>query len=202
LQGPWIDAFLAPALYVVPSANPKYRELAELDLETLQRTHGGLDCSNIRGRAEIAIPICTDREVTEADIASRNLILFGDPASNSLLAKFQHRLPIRWSRAGIHLGSRRFQGDDIATKFIYPNPLNPARYIAVSMGTRPEALYSLRIFHWQLPDFIVFGPEAARVAEIPYFEATPAHSKLLEGAYRAAGFFDEKWELTHDVDTL
>ena len=39
-------------------------------------------------------------DVTEADIAAHNLILWGDPRSNSLLAKVIAKLPVRWDEAG------------------------------------------------------------------------------------------------------
>jgi hypothetical protein len=171
LQGPWIDPFTQPALYVVPSNQPAYSELAAFDLETLQRSHGGLDCSNVRGRIEIDIPIKKDRELTTADIAGRNLIVFGDPSSNSLLAKIHDRLPIHWSRQALLVGTRRYEGGRIGAKFVYPNPLNPYRYVAVTMGTSAEALHALRIFHWQLPDFLIFSPDAVRAGDVPYYNA-------------------------------
>ena len=123
------------------------------------------------------------------------MILFGDPDCNAVLARIQDRLPIQCSREAIRTAGRQFPGAGIGAKFIYPNPLNPARYVAVSTGTHPEALYSLRIFHWQLPDLLIFGPEAMRVGEIPYHDEKPEHTKLLEGAYLAAGFFSETWQL-------
>jgi predicted esterase len=195
LQGPWIDPFTQPALYVVPSDHSAYAQLAAYDLEILQRSHGGLDCSNVRGRLEIEIPIKKDRDVTAGDMAARNLIIFGDPQSNSLLARLHNRLPIRWSSSALLAGNRRYEGDRVGVKFVFPNPLNPARYVAVAMGTSAEALYALRIFHWQLPDFLIFGPEAVRAGDVPYYNAAPEHTKLLEGAYLAAGFFDEQWRL-------
>ena len=56
-------------------------------------------------------------KVTREDIASANLILFGTPASNVVLAKLAPSLPPELTRPG-----------SIA---IYPNPENPDRYIVV-----------------------------------------------------------------------
>ena len=39
-----------------------------------------------------------DKDVTEADIAAHNLILWGDPASNSVLAKIAGKLPVQWDK--------------------------------------------------------------------------------------------------------
>ena len=42
--------------------------------------------------------------VTDADIASSNLILWGDPVSNRILARIADKLPIRWDSQGIRVG--------------------------------------------------------------------------------------------------
>ena len=47
-----------------------------------------------------------DRAVTPSDIADYNLILFGDPGSNSVIAKVIGKLPIRWTRTEIAVGTR------------------------------------------------------------------------------------------------
>jgi len=112
-----------------------------------------------------------------------------------VLARIHDRLPIRWSRDGFFAGQRKFSGNVLGCKYIYPNPLYPSHYVTISMGTQPEALYALRIFHWQIPDYLIFDERAARVGEVPYRDATPEHQKLVESAYLAAGFFDEEWRL-------
>ena len=39
-----------------------------------------------------------DTEVTDADIAASNLVLFGDPSSNAVYKRIAARLPIQWTR--------------------------------------------------------------------------------------------------------
>ncbi|MCC7497837.1 MAG: prolyl oligopeptidase family serine peptidase [Bryobacterales bacterium] len=194
LQGPWVDAFTGPALYVVPSSGGDWADLAAYDLETYQCSHGGLDCSNVRGRAEVSFAIRKADQVTRADIARHNLILFGDARSNALLARISGRLPIRATREGIETGARRFQGARVGAKFIYPNPLNPKCYVAVATGASAEALHSLRIFHWQIPDYLIFDENAVLAGGIPYYGAGPEHQPLLDKAYLAAGYFNEQWQ--------
>ncbi len=42
-------------------------------------------------------PMKDDAAVTDADIAANNLVLWGDPQSNKVLARIADRLPIRWT---------------------------------------------------------------------------------------------------------
>src|SRR4029450_9134996 len=75
-----------------------------------------------------------DRAVSAADIADYNLILFGDPGSNSMMARVRRDLPIRWSKSAIEVAGRSFTAADHVPVLIYPNPLNPRRYIVFNSG--------------------------------------------------------------------
>ena len=55
------------------------------------------------------IRVKNDTAVSAADIANYNLVLFGDPGSNSVMAKVIGQLPIQWTRARspqVHRSSR------------------------------------------------------------------------------------------------
>ena len=73
-------------------------------------------------------------QVTPADIASHHLILFGDPGSNKILGQIADRLPIRWAEDAIAMGGQKFGAADHVLVMIYPNPLNPARYVVINSG--------------------------------------------------------------------
>ena len=45
--------------------------------------------------------IKNDTEVTEADFAKYNVVLFGDPGSNRWIAKMPGKLPLQWTRETI-----------------------------------------------------------------------------------------------------
>jgi hypothetical protein len=47
-----------------------------------------------------------DTAITEDDIKSANLILWGDPSSNSLIAKTAPQLPISWTNREIKAGDK------------------------------------------------------------------------------------------------
>ena len=69
----------------------------------------------------------TTSMVTDADIASSNLILWGDPRSNAILRRIADKLPIRWEGGRIGAGSKSFDADHHVPILIYPNPLNPSK---------------------------------------------------------------------------
>jgi len=75
-----------------------------------------------------------DKDVTESDIANNNLILFGDPWSNSLIAKIVDKLPITWTKQQITLAGRTVDAPTHMPVLIFPNPLNPQRYVVLNSG--------------------------------------------------------------------
>ena len=80
------------------------------------------------------VPIKDDRAVSEADIAQRNLILFGDPGSNSVIARVLSKLPVHWTADTITLAGKKFSAAEHVPALIYPNPLNPSRYVVINSG--------------------------------------------------------------------
>jgi hypothetical protein len=75
-----------------------------------------------------------DRDVTASDIANNNLILFGDPWSNQMIAKIIDKLPIQWTEEQITLHGRTFAASSYLPVLVFPNPLNPARYVVLNSG--------------------------------------------------------------------
>jgi hypothetical protein len=128
-----------------------------------------------------------DTQITDADMAANNLILWGDPQSNKVLARMADKLPIRWTRDFVTLGNRRFPAASHALVMVYPNPLNPAKYVVLNTGfTFREFAYSnnsLQIA--MLPDYAVVDISTPPDPQWP-------------GKIAAAGFFGEKWELLAD----
>jgi hypothetical protein len=80
------------------------------------------------------VPIIKDTELTEELIADKNLILFGDPGSNQVLAKVLAKLPIEWTRDSLKVGGMTWDPKAHGLSMIYPNPLNPRRYVVINSG--------------------------------------------------------------------
>ncbi len=135
-----------------------------------------------KGRARRKI----DREITAEDESAFNLVLFGSPRTNSVLAKIGARLPLKFLPAGYAIGEHEVQGENLGLAVVYPHPDHPQRYVVVLDG-----LYyglNLPINHkWDLvPDFIIFSDRSC-----PYDGTNEAE---------LAGFFDMRWQV--DEHTL
>src|SRR5262249_9739463 len=140
-----------------------------------------------RGEARVK----DDTSITDEDISRSNLILWGDPSSNKFLAKIVDRLPIRWDMQNVKIGDRAFAANLNAPVLIYPNPLNPKRYVVINSGfTFREFDHSSNARQTpKLPDWAVIDL------------STPA-SPRAPGRVAAAGFFGEKWELKENGGQL
>jgi hypothetical protein len=85
---------------------------------------------HFRGAARVK----DDVAVTPEDIASSNLILWGDPASNSVLKQIEPKLSIRWSRSSTlspaTTSSRRQATPDCRLS----QPTQSSRYVVLNSG--------------------------------------------------------------------
>ena len=50
-----------------------------------------------RGEARVK----DDKDITQADIDAHNLILWGDPDSNAILARIVGKLPLKWNKESV-----------------------------------------------------------------------------------------------------
>jgi dienelactone hydrolase len=129
LQGPVNDAFFDSFLCVTPTGKPYNAIADERGKQELTRFSAAFTrdyCGLARTKA--------DTDITAADIANSNLVLFGDPGSNKILAKIAGQLPIKWTKDSIIVGDQTYSAADHVPVLIYPNPLNPKRYIVLNTG--------------------------------------------------------------------
>jgi hypothetical protein len=179
LQGPIDDAFLEPFLFVRPTGKFAHPEVEHW-------VHHELDRAIVRWRRQFrGTPrIADDRDVTPADIASKNLILWGDATSNSVVAQIASKLPIREEGGRIAAGSQRFDAAHHVPILIYPNPLNPNRYVVLNSGFtfREHADMSNALQIPMLPDWAIVDIRTPPGDDWP-------------GKMAAADFFDEEWQL-------
>lgn len=179
LQGPIDDAFMDSFVFVRPTgaaANEMVGKWAESELKRAivhWRRH-------FRGDARVV----NDTDVTDELIQTTNLILWGDPASNSVLKKIADRLPLKWTTEAVRVGDKSYDAATHATILIYPNPLNPNRYVVLnsSFTYRDYAYLNNARQVPMLPDWAVIDL------------TTPA-GNVWPGKVVAADFFDEQWRL-------
>ncbi len=138
LSGPLSDIFYEPFLVVYGTQGDDKQaiEVAHQEAEAI-RTEG------LHGLRYYGILIKSDREVTAADIENYHLLLIGTPGSNLLLMQIQDRLPVRFQADELILGDRKFRGEDVGVRLIYPNPLNPRKYVEVLSGITAKGLTGL-----------------------------------------------------------
>ncbi len=179
LQGPIDDAFMNAFLMVRPTGKAFNEKIGswtktEMDYAVAQWRN------QFRGEAQTK----NDSDVTDADIAAHNLILWGDPSSNKILAKIADKLPIKWTAQNIEIGAKTYPADQFAPVLIYPNPLDPTKYVVINSGfTFAEfAAASNSQQTPKLPDWAVLDL------------TVPVAGRLAKGV-KDAGFFGEKWEL-------
>lgn len=129
LQGPIDDAFMSAFVAVTGSGTPSSTAHHEWATFTLKRFASEFD-KWMRGR----IPMVADTDLDDDTISRKHLILFGDPASNAVLKKVLPDLPITWDGNSITADGQTFSTQDHGISMIFPNPLNPRRYVVINSG--------------------------------------------------------------------
>ena len=84
LQGPIVEAVNARHIYVYGAGDAPARR----DAETAAAW------SSNRSRLNLTLPVKSDREVNDDDLAGANLVLFGTPRTNRLIARFAPQFPL------------------------------------------------------------------------------------------------------------
>ncbi len=144
-----------------------------------------LEAARWWSRANGAVDILPDTEVTKEIMENYNLILFGGPEENFITGRLNRHLPIRMENGRMFLREEEIPGDNLAAEFIYPNPLHPDRFIFIHEGIGAGGLDLSNLFTTLyagagLPDFVVFDRQVKRKGW---------------GGVICAGFFDQKWQL-------
>ncbi|MEI8288595.1 MAG: prolyl oligopeptidase family serine peptidase [Verrucomicrobiota bacterium] len=180
LQGPIDDAFTDSFVMVRPTGEP-------LNAAVGQWAKTGLAEAVFhwrrffRGEPRVK----DDSAITDEDIKNRNLILWGDPSSNRLLARIADRLPVKWSAKEIKVGDQSYDATKNVPAFIFPNPLNPSRYVVINSGfTFPQyAGLSNAQQTPKLPDWAILDL------------GVPLADRVGGKGVVTANFFGEQWDV-------
>jgi hypothetical protein len=178
LQGPIDHAFMDSFVIVKPTGTPSHPDTAAW--AAAEQTRAITEWrKQFRGEPQVR----TDSELSDAEIAASNLVLWGDPGSNKILARIAAQLPVKWTAEGIELGTRKYSKSH-APILIYPNPLNPARYVVINSG------FTFREF-----DFLNNARQTPKLPDWAIIDTTTPPGPRYPGKIAAAGFFDESWAL-------
>jgi dienelactone hydrolase len=180
LQGPIDDAFLDSFLCVRPTGQANHDMAGRYAQETLDAF---LDdyAKYFRGQVRVK----DDIAVTPADIAAHHLVVFGDPQSNQILARVLDKLPVRWDANQITLGSRTYASANHTIAMVYPNPLEPRRYLVCNSG------HSFRRAEMAATNASLFP----RLGDYAVLQLRQPIGTQVETEVLTAGFFDEEWKL-------
>jgi len=129
-----------------------------------------------RGR----LPVKDDKDVTEADFAKYNVVLFGDPGSNLWIGRMNGKLPVNWTKESVAFGGHSFPAAESVPAFIYPNPMSPSKYVVVNSGLTAD---------WQ--DWAGDHP-TPQLGDFAVMKVKPGSE---EPAVAYAGLFDESWKV-------
>jgi pimeloyl-ACP methyl ester carboxylesterase len=179
LQGPIDDAFMDRFLMVRPTGKPlndKVGAWATAEMDHAIRHWR----QQFRGEA----PVKADDAVTEADIAASNLVLWGDPSSNKVLARIADRLPIHWDARGLRVGAKTYDAGHHVPMLIYPNPLNPRRYVVLNSG-----------FTYREYDYLNNARQVPKLPDFAVLDVSVPPTSQHPGGVVTADFFDEQWQL-------
>jgi len=203
LCGPVDHAFMSKFLFVRPTGAPLNAALGKWTKSEMEHAIKSWRAV-FRGDA----PIKDDTAVTDDDIRNSNLILWGDISSNAVIKKIAQEpipaktpaeetkspgagqkkppgplLPILWGKNELNFKTYRLDPARYALILIYPNPLNPSRYVVLNSGHtfREFALLNNSDQTPKLPDWAIVDITVPADAKWP-------------GLIYDAGFFDEHWK--------
>jgi hypothetical protein len=189
--GPIDHAFMSKFLFVRPTGKPLNETVGAWTKAEMEHAQGFWR-KVFRGDA----PIKDDIAVTADDIKDCNLVLWGDPSSNAVWRNMltlgvregghsgdPRGLPILWTKDVLTVCGVKCDPAHNAPVMIFPNPLNPRRYVVINSGPtfREEALLNNSDQTPKLPDWAIIDINTPPDAKWP-------------GLVIDAGFFDEQWK--------
>jgi hypothetical protein len=179
LQGPIDDAFMDSFIFVRPTGAGSSESFARW--ESVERDRA---IEHWRRHFRGAARVKDDTAITDADVAASNLVLWGDPRTNRELARIADRLPIAWTTSEIKIGPRSFDATRHALLMIYPNPLNPKRYVVLNSG-----------FTFREYDYLNNARQTPKLPDWAVVDVSVPPDARAPGKVVAADFFGERWEL-------
>lgn len=178
-QGPMDDAYMSKFIVVTPDTtdSPLLQNWVDFELEHLRKRWKEL--------YRATLPECKANELTEAQIKTHNLILWGSPESNSWIKKTLPQLPLNWDTKQINFAGQSYDSHHTVPALIYPNPINQNKtYLLYNTAPtfreghdRTNSLQNPKLGDWAMID-IRQNPD-----------------QFYAGKVIATDFFDEFWQV-------
>jgi hypothetical protein len=178
LSGPISDAYFDRMVHVYGTQNAEHR--AELE-KLAQKGAKGWPL----WLWSVDQQVIPDTAVTPELMREAHLVLYGTPGDNAVLDRIATKLPIRVEGDAVVVGEKRFAGKGVGTKFVYPNPESPERYVIVMTSPTLDGVRRGHNLPDFVPDYVVYDTTSAG-----------ARPRLVPSkAPPARGFFDAQWRL-------
>lgn len=190
VEGPANDIYNTPYAIVVGtiSANPLMRRLCE---------RAGLRLAAWWDERFHCKPrYFKDTEISEEDQAKYSLLLLGGPADNLVVQTLADRIPLKVAANAITVDAHTFPGHDMAIQMIYPNPLNPDRYVLIRAATSPTGMFFSDYVLNDVDYCIVDSHSADPTKMAGFFDGITGRNA---GPPIVAGYFNNGW---HFQDTF
>jgi len=186
LQGPIDDAFTTAFLCVRGTELPWNATVDAWSRTSLQRF--GEEWARYMGGD---LPVKADVDVTEEDVRTKNLILFGDPGSNPWIRRALPGLPLTWNQTAVRLGGTTYPAESHVPRLICTSPLPGAegRYVVINSG------HTFGEREFTSPNYMLFP----RLGDWAVMKVTPESKELPSASNEGgeeplrAGFFGEDW---------
>jgi hypothetical protein len=158
-----------------PPASPKFARWVQFEFDHFRDRWSAL----MRGD----LLVSASGDLDSGDISDRNLILWGDLQSNRMIAEIADQLPVKWTDGGFTFRGKEWKSDEHVPVAIFPNPLNPSRYVVINSGLTFREGHDKTNSQQnpKLPDWAVIGLDQDPNEDSP-------------GLIIEAGFFDESWK--------
>ncbi|MCC7336928.1 MAG: prolyl oligopeptidase family serine peptidase [Pirellulaceae bacterium] len=181
LQGPIDDAFM-DAFNMMPSSPPKASDAKKTPVDewaTAEFRHAASEWQRqFRGD-----PPVSDFEGGAPVELQKNVVLFGTPSTNLILASWIDKLPVEWDDEKLFVNGKSYSAKTHVLAMIYPMPLAPQSYVVINSGFTFREYAQLNNARQvpMLPDWAVIDVTDGATSELP--------GKIVD-----AGFFDEHWQ--------
>lgn len=178
LQGPVDDALMDSFLFVEPTG-----EFSHPAVEDWVRSELARAVREWKRQMRGDVRMKKDRDVTPEDLQQYHVIVWGCPRSNQLLTRVAPQLPVKWTAESVTAAGQTFDAAQHAPILVYPNPLNPERYLVLNSGmTFREA------------DYLTNSRQTPKIPDWAIVDLREKPSTSAPGKIVAADFFNEQWQ--------
>jgi Phospholipase B len=129
----WLDEPDAAVIVYGTAGDAAANRAAATLLQTAVRVHHG----------NVVVPVRSDAEVGDAELAGRHVVLVGRPATNGLARRWVAAWPVTFGAGSVRVGAEYFAHQGTAVVAAGTNPLDRARSVVLVAGLSAEATYRL-----------------------------------------------------------